>query len=58
MTLNVTSNALAPVDKQDVKNFKSYVFLSSYISRSGGTEEDIHARLGIGLAVYKKLGRI
>ena len=54
----MTSNELAPVDKQDVKDLKSYVFLSSYISRSGGTEEDIHARLGIGLAAYNKLGRI
>ena len=54
----MTSNALAPVDKEDVKDLKSYVFLSSYISRSGGMEEDIHARLGIGLAAENKLGRI
>ena len=54
----MTSNELAPVDKQDVKDLKSYVFLSSYISRSSGTKEDILARLGIGLAAYNKLGRI
>ena len=31
-------------DKQDVEDLKSFVFMASYVSTSGGNEEDIRAR--------------
>ena len=46
------------VDEQDVGDLESFVFLSPYISRSGGTEEDILARQRKDLHVYDKLSRI
>ena len=46
------------VDEQDVGDLESFVFLSPYISRSGGTEEDILARQRKGLPAYEKLSRI
>jgi len=54
----VASNQKVQVGKQDVEDVESFVSLGSYISRSGGTEEHIPARLGKALATYNKLGRI
>ena len=49
---------MVQIDEQDVEDLERFVFLGSYISRSGGNEDDIRRRLGKGLAVYNKLGRI
>ena len=38
------------VDELDVEDLERSVLLGSYISRSGGTEEDVRARIGKALA--------
>ena len=35
---------MVQVDEQDVEDLESFVFMGSYISTSGGNEEDIRAR--------------
>ena len=45
-------------DEHDVEDLKSFVFMASYVSTSGGNEEDIRARMGKVLVANKKLGRI
>ena len=58
LRLNVTSNENVRVDKHDIQEVESFVYLGAYISKSGGTEEDIKARLGKARATYSKLDRI
>ena len=49
---------MVQVDEQDVGDLESFVFLTPYISRSGGTGEDILAKQRKGLPAYDKLSRI
>ena len=56
--LNMTSNETVQVDKQDIKDQERFVHLSAHFSMSGGTEENIKARLGKARTAYNKLGKI
>ena len=56
--LNMTSNETVQVAKQDIKDDESFVYLGAHVSMSGGTEEDIKARLGKARPAYNKLGKI
>ena len=58
LRLNTTSNEKVQVNEHDIEDVESYVYLSAYISKSGGTEEDIRARLGKARAAYTKLDKI
>ena len=51
LRLNTTSNEPVRVDER-------FVYLGASISMSGGTEEDIKARLGKARTAYNKLGKI
>ena len=55
---NTTSNGNVQVDEHDIEDVESFVYLGAYISKSGGTEEDIKARLGKARAAYSKLDKI
>ena len=54
----MTSNETVQVAKQDIKDDESFVYLGAHVSMSGGTEEDIKARLGKARPAYNKLGKI
>lgn len=56
--LNTTSNKNVQIDEHDIEAVESFVYLGAYISKSGGTEEDIKARLGKARAAYSKLDKI
>ena len=58
LRLNTTSNENVQVDDHDIEDVESFVYLCAYISKSGGTEEDIKARLGKARAAYSKLNNI
>ena len=58
LRLNTTSNENVQIDEHDIEDVESFVYLGAYISKSGGTEEDIKARLGKARAVYSKLDKI
>ena len=58
LRLNSTINGKVQVDEQVINDVESLVYLSAYISRSGGAEEDIRARPEKVRAAYKKLSRI
>ena len=58
LRLNTTSNENVQVDDHDIEDVESFVYLCAYISKSGGTEEDIKARLGKARAAYSKLDNI
>ena len=54
----MTSNENVQVDKHNIEDVESFVYLGAYISKSGGTGEDIKARLGKARAAYSKLDKI
>lgn len=54
----MTSSENVRVDKHDIEDVESFVYLGEYISKTGGTEKDIKAKLGKGRATYCKLDRI
>ena len=56
--MNTTSNENVQVDEHDIEDVESFVYLGAHISKSGGTEEDIKARLGKARAAYSKLDKI
>ena len=58
LRLNMTSSENVRVDKHDIEDVESFVYLGAYISKTGGTEKDIKAKLGKGRATYSKLDRI
>ena len=58
LRLNTTSNEYVQVDEHDIEDVESFVYLGAHISKSGGTEEDIKARLGKVRAAYSKLDKI
>ena len=58
LRLNTISNENVQVDEHDIEDVECFVYLGAYISKSGGTEEDIRARLGKARAAYSKLDRI
>lgn len=58
LRLNMTSSENVRVDKHDIEDVESFVYLGEYISKTGGTEKDIKAKLGKGRATYSKLDRI
>ena len=58
LRLNTTSNENVQIDEHDIEDVESFVYLGAYISKSGGTEEDIKARLGKARAAYNKLDKI
>ena len=58
LRLNTTSNEPVRVDEQDIEDLERFVYLGASISMSGGTEEDIKARLGKARTAYNKLGKI
>ena len=53
LRLNTTSNENVQVDEHDIEDVESFVYLGAHISKLGGTEEDIKARLGKARATYK-----
>ena len=58
LRLNTNSNEKVQVDEKDIEDVNSFVYLGANVSKSGGTEEDIKARLGKARAAYNKLGKI
>ena len=58
LRLNTTNNENVQIAEQDIEDVESFVYLGAYISKSGGTEEDIKARLGKARAAYSKLDKI
>ena len=58
LRLNTTSNENVQVDEHDIEDVESFMYLGAYISKSGGKEEDIKARLGKTRAAYSKLDKI
>ena len=58
LRINTTSNENVQIDEHDIEDVESFVYLGAYISKSGGTEEDIKARLGKARAAYSKLDKI
>ena len=58
LRLNTTSNENVQVDEHDIEDVESFMYLGAYISKSGGTEEDIKARLMKARAAYSKLDKI
>ena len=58
LRLKTTSNEYVQVDEHDIEDEESFVHLGAHISKSGGTEEDIKARLGKARAAYSKLDKI
>ena len=58
LRLNTTSNENVLVDKHDIADVESFVYLGAYISKSGGIEEDIKGRLGNARAAYSRLDKI
>ena len=55
LRLNTISNKNGQVDEHDIEDVESFVYLGAHSSRSGGTEEDIKARLGKARTAYSKL---
>ena len=56
LRLNTTrNNKKVQVDDRDIDDIESFVYLGAHISSSGGTEDDIKARLGKARAAYSKL---
>ena len=58
LRLNTTSNENVQVDEHDIEDVESFMYLGAYISKSGGKEDDIKARLGKKRAAYSKLDKI
>ena len=44
LRLNMTSSKNVRVDKHDLEDVESFVYLGAYISKTGGTEKDIKAQ--------------
>ena len=56
LRLNTTNNKKVQVDDRDIDDIaESFGYLGAHISSSGGTEDDIKARLGKARAAYSKL---
>ena len=58
LRLNANSKENVQIDEHDIEDVESFVYLGAHISKSGGTVEDIKARLGKARAAYNKLDKI
>ena len=57
LTLNTTINEKVQVGDHVIDDVENFVYLGARVSTSGGTEDDIKARLGEARAAYSKLGK-
>ena len=58
MTLNVDRPAPVRANGEDLRQAESFTYLGSIIRPEGGTEEDIHSRLGKARGVFRDMNNI
>ena len=51
-------NEKVQVDDQDIDDVESFVYLGAHVSTSGGSKDDVKARLGKARAAYSKLENV
>lgn len=58
LRINTANDEKVQVDDHDIEEVERFVYLGAHVSTSGGTEDDIQARLGKARVAYNKLGKI